>query len=177
MSWSLSHIFPATPGHVDRALNAAGRALYLANAYESKCHFVLRIAELSEYIERVPCASFAEALASASRDRLLGPVIARLSSVAKLDQNESAKLNEAKDGRNFIAHEGAAFGYVYSANESTVYSHIARLRTAVRQLVAGDNLVSKWVYEIEEKEPPPNDLSHSYSSFAEKWVFEFFASA
>ena len=46
MGWSLSHLQHSNPALVDQALLSAGKALYLANAFESKCRFVLRIANL-----------------------------------------------------------------------------------------------------------------------------------
>lgn len=171
MAWSLSPVFPGTPAYVEQALSVAGRALYLANAYESKCRFVLQIAELDAYVERVPNASFAEALAAASGQKLLGPIIARLSAVAGLDSDVTRILDEAKSARNFIAHEGAAFGYVHGTRPAAVQSHLERLRHQLRRLVPGDDLVSRWVYQIEEKEPPPTSPSHAYPALVETWVF------
>jgi hypothetical protein len=42
-------------------------------------------------------------------------------------------------------------------------------------LVAGDNIVSKWVYGIEEpREPAPLHLIAAYPRMVEEWVFGSF---
>lgn len=76
MGWSLSSHMPIRdPEVVDAALLAVGKALYLANAFESKCRFVLRIANLTSYIEAHPEAKLDGAVASLARDKLLRPIL------------------------------------------------------------------------------------------------------
>jgi hypothetical protein len=45
------------------------------------------------------------------------------------------------------------------------------LRAAVDALAQGDNIVSKWVYIIEYKEPPPVMFAAQYPLMVRTWVF------
>ncbi len=150
---------------------AAGKALYIANAFESKCRFVLKIAQLESYIEGRPEATLPDAIASLSKEKLLGPTIATLKLFPEVTSGEVALLEKARDARNFIAHEGAAFGYVFHVKEKHLREHLSKLRVAVSQLAQGDNVVSRWVYEIEEKEVAPRDFEFSYPVMVDTWVF------
>jgi hypothetical protein len=38
-------------------------------------------------------------------------------------------------------------------------------------MAAGDNLVSRWVYEIEEKEPAPTRIQREYQAVWRDWLF------
>ena len=172
MGWSLSPNLPARdPEAVDAALMAAGRALYLANGFEMKCRFVLRTANLATYVESHPEATFADALATLARQKCLGPTIAELKPLPGVEPDEFPLLDKACEARNFIAHEGAAFGYVFSVSAARIGEHLEKLRSAVVNLARGDSLVSRWVYEIEEKEPAPLDVELDYPVVAEAWVF------
>jgi len=171
MGWSLSHLPPSEPELVNAALIAAGKALYLANAFESKCRFVLKIAQLDSYLEQHPGTTLPDAIASLSRQKLLGPTIAQLGSFPEVNSDEIVLLEKARDARNFIAHEGAAFGYVFGVRERQIREHRKKLRVAVSDLAKGDNVVSRWVYEIEEKEPAPVSTAANYPVMVDTWVF------
>jgi hypothetical protein len=162
---------PRDPEAADAALMAAGKALYLANAFESKCRFVLRVANLESFLETHPGAGLDDAIASLAREKLLYPTIEELKSFPIVKEDEADVLDKARDARNFIAHEGAGFGDVFSTTESHVREHFHRLRKAVVDLARGDNIVSRWVYEIEEKEPAPLSMLLSYPTLVEEWVF------
>ncbi len=171
MGWSLSHLPPREPTLVDAALMAAGKALYISNAFESKCRYVLRIAELESYIESHPEATLPDAIASLSKEKLLGPTIATLKLFPVVTSDEVSLLEKARDARNFIAHEGAAFGYVFSVREKHIREHLSKLRVAVSQLAQGDDVVSRWVYEIEEKVIAPRGSDSDYLVMVDTWVF------
>jgi hypothetical protein len=156
---------------VDVALLAAGKALYLANAFESKCQYVLRIAKLASFLEVHGNAGLDDALASLARDKFLHPTLEALKRFPVVRQEEVGILDRARDGRNFIAHEGGALGYAFDVTRSQVDDHLEKLRVAVVDLARGDNIVSRWVYEIEEKEPAPFQMVHSYPAMVEGWVF------
>ncbi|MGH9426304.1 MAG: hypothetical protein ACRD2L_08380 [Terriglobia bacterium] len=117
MGWSLSHLPPPGPELVYAALMAAGKALYLANAFESKCRFVLHIAQLELHIETNPGATLPDAIASLSKEKLLGPTVAKLRLFPEVTSEDVALLEKARDARNFIAHDGAAFGYMFHVRE------------------------------------------------------------
>ena len=79
MGWSLSRLQPKEPELVNAALLAAGKALYLANAFESKCRFVLHTAQLVSYLEAQPGDYLPDDIVSLSKDKVLGPTIKELS--------------------------------------------------------------------------------------------------
>ena len=171
MGWSLSHLQHPNPKLVDSALLAAGKALHLANAFESKCKFVLRIAKLDSYCELRPDATLPDAIASLSRDKLLAPTIAELKLFPPVSAKEVIALEKAREARNFIAHEGALFGSIWNARERSVLEHLTKLRAAVAELAHGDDVVSRWVYEIEEKEVPSKQLLANYAELVDAWIF------
>jgi hypothetical protein len=45
------------------------------------------------------------------------------------------------------------------------------LRNEIITLSAGDNLISRWIYEISEKEPAPKAIQMCYQKMTEDWVF------
>ena len=170
MGWSLSRFEPRDLELIRFALLAAGKALFLTNAFESKCRFVLRIANLEAHIKTNPDASLADAIASLAKDKLLGQTINDLKKFPPVSESQLVALERARDGRNFIAHEGAAFGSLQASSRS-IREHLTRLRAAVNDLVPGDDVVSRWVYEIEEKEVPSRHVMANYPEMVERWVF------
>jgi hypothetical protein len=171
MGWSLSRLPPSEPGFLNAALLAAGKALYLTNAFESKCRFVLRVAQLDSYLEIHPEATFPDAIASLSKEKLLGPTISKLRRFPNVKAAEIVLLEKARNARNFIAHEGAAFGFLYSVKEQRIRNHLVKLRANVADLARGDDVVSRWVYEIEEKEPASLTIMSDYPVMVDTWVF------
>jgi len=49
--------------------------------------------------------------------------------------------------------------------------HTSRLRHEVCALALGDNLVSQWIYEIEENEQAPFTIRNEYPRWVDEWVF------
>jgi len=81
-------------------------------------------------------------------------------------------LEHAKDARNFIAHESALLAWPISTTRSReIREKINRLRSEVETLAAGDNLVSRWIYEFEEREPAHPILYRDYLRRIEQWIF------
>jgi hypothetical protein len=170
MGWSLNRLSPRDPELIETALLTAGKALYLANAFESKCRYVLKIANLEAHISTNPDASLVDAVASLAKDKLLGPTINDLKKFPSVSEPQVTALEKARDARNYIAHEGAYFGSLQARPES-IHKHLARLRAAVKDLVPGDDVVSRWVYEIEEKELASCHIMTDYPEMVESWVF------
>lgn len=171
MGWSLSLQQPLEPELCDAVLFAGGKALYIANAFEKKCQFVLRIANLESFILNKPQASLADAIAALAKDKMLHSTLVDLSKFPQVQPSDLTALERAKDGRNFIAHEGALFGMIWEARRRDIEEHVEKLRNAVRGLAEGDNVVSGWVYQIEEKERPPVLFVSGYPEMLEAWVF------
>lgn len=172
MGWSLDwRLSVLDPEAVDCAMLAAGKALYLANEFEAKCSYVLRIANLAAWVEGNPEAHLADALAAVAQDKLLNPTLQALASILETREEEVALLNRARQARNFIAHHGGQVGFVPSVDQRRVDEYLDRLRAAVRDLVDGDNVISRWVYEVEEKQTAPASMVAAYPSLAERWIF------
>ncbi|MET7305263.1 hypothetical protein [Embleya sp. NPDC005575] len=67
-------------------------------------------------------------------------------------------------------------GEMWSASRRHLIEHARRLRGAVADLAAGDNLISQWCFGIEEPgEPQPRHLIDAYPAMVDAWVFGHFA--
>ena len=170
MSWSLSNWPPKDPELIDAALLSAGKALYLSNAFEAKCSFVLRFLRLSKIYGDAPEASYTDSLAAIIKDKLLHGTLSEIAHLFPITAADADALDKARQARNFIAHEGALPGYVWSIASPHVYEHLKSLRTAVGDLAAGDHIVSKWSYMIEENDTPGTAMA-DYPARVDKWVF------
>lgn len=102
---------------------------------------------------------------------MLGGAIADLKSFPYVEKEQVEALEAARDARNFIAHEGALLGPLSSMRCEQIQAHLLKLRTAVDDLALGENIVSKWVYEIERQEGPPVNFAAQYPLMVRKWVF------
>jgi hypothetical protein len=169
MGWSLTHLKTRNPELVESALLAAGKSLYLANRFESKCKFVLRIANLEKFVVENSNSTFSDAIASLAKDKLLGQTIEALKKFPIVSSVDVSTLEVARDARNFIAHEGAYFGALH-VKENQMNEHMKKLRNYVGDLARGDDVVSRWVYEIEEKEFATG-IMPNYEKMIDKWIF------
>ncbi|WP_162641518.1 hypothetical protein [Streptosporangium sp. 'caverna'] len=177
MSWSLSRLKPREPELLDATFLSAGRALYLANEFESKCQFVLRISNLISVVQDDPVLSLQEAISSLPREKMLGATLKDLTqhTLGGFDSEDIDVLDKARKARNFIAHEGVAIGAMWVARSNKILDHIIRLRAAVTDLAHGDNIISQWCHGIEEpKEPLPRFFVEAYPSMIDNWVFGHF---
>jgi hypothetical protein len=169
MAWSITSAQPNE--RTDAALLVAGKCLYIANAFEYKCRWVLRILNLGQYFKENPTGDFDAAIASLARDKLLHPTIKALSAFPVVKQSDVDTLDRARDARNFIAHEGASMGEWFQRIGVDVDDHLDKLRKALADVSDGDNVVSRWVYQIEEKEAAPRSMVEGYAAIVDKWVF------
>ncbi|KAB8197658.1 hypothetical protein FH608_003755 [Nonomuraea phyllanthi] len=177
MSWSLSRLKPREPELLDATFLSVGRALYLANEFESKCQFVLRISNLIAIVQDDPVLGLQEALSSLPSDKMLGPTLMDLTqrALGGFSSQDIDVLDRARKARNFIAHEGAAIGPMWAVKSDRILDHTIRLRAAVADLAHGDNLISQWCHGIEEpKEPLPRFFIEAYPSMIDNWVFGHF---
>lgn len=176
MGWSLGYLKPREPRLLDALFLSAGRALHLANSFESKCQYVLRMAHLAEASEADPVMGLQEMIASLPPDKMLGGTLRDLSNTSLGSRpSDFDLLDGARKARNFIAHEGASIGTIWSARQEDILEHAVRLRAAVADLASGDNVVSQWCFHIDE----PNDylpmlLIDAYPAMVDDWVFGHF---
>jgi hypothetical protein len=173
MGWSVGHRPPPESALIDEILLAAGKALYWANQFESKCKDVLQFAYFIEILEADPVISLEEVAARIPSPKMLNRTLQDLSSntTIGLNQEQSAILAKAREARNYIAHEGAgAIGVLWSYNVQGMLDTLRSLRVAVINLANGDNLVSEWVYRIEERKAPLPQTA-DYPDRVDGWVF------
>jgi hypothetical protein len=77
MAWTL-HFQPIRNPRADDALLSLGRALYISNAFEDKCRYVLRMINLIDKINGDPVLKLEEAIAQVPKDKMLDPTLQRL---------------------------------------------------------------------------------------------------
>ncbi|WP_106976724.1 hypothetical protein [Streptomyces sp. NRRL B-24484] len=176
MGWSLGYLKPREPELLGGLFMSAGRALHLANSFESKCKYLLRIGNLVEAFEADPVLALQDAITTLPADKMLGPTLRdlgnRLSHARSWDIDV---LDKAREARNFIAHEGANVGDICYADARRILAQVSRLRDAVTDLAQGDNIVSLWVFGTDEpREPAPTHLIDAYPEMVDKWVFGHF---
>jgi hypothetical protein len=113
-----------------------------------------------------------QAIATLPKNKMLGGALQDILLRTVGDDSATADLlDKARRARNFIAHEGAATGAIWELRAKDVIRQSTLLRSAVDDLVAGDNVVSAWCYEIDEKEHSPQAFKAAYPSMVNDWVF------
>jgi hypothetical protein len=172
MCWSLSLAVPEEPELLDLFFTAAGKSLYLANAFESKCSSLLHTMKFVEHYVQTKDAEASLTLIQALSDTMLGASIAGLKNFPHISAPDIARLHKGREARNLIAHEGALIGGISVAGKHIIKA-FGRLRTAVTDLADADNLLSTWLYEIEEKQHA-GEMVRNYPVWVERWIFRPF---
>jgi hypothetical protein len=171
MAWTL-HFQPIRNPRADDVLLSLGRALYISNAFEDKCRYVLRMINLIDKIKGDPVLKLEEAIAQVPKDKMLDPTLQRLGQLLPVDGEQAEVLAAARRARNYIAHEGGLFS-IHSESMTHLCERLEQLRRAVRDLAAGDNLMSGWTFEIDNwKELAPQMLIAAYDGVVDRWVFD-----
>ncbi|WMI61890.1 hypothetical protein RBH85_36105 (plasmid) [Streptomyces rochei] len=172
MGWSLSRFAPPHPELLDALFLAVGRALHLANAYENKCQYVLRVGNMVTASQADPVLTLDELIASTPVDQMLGGTLHSLANHPMGVTMDMDILHKAREALNFIAHEGASIGYIWYARPESILQHTVKLRTAVGDLAAGDNLISQWCHGLEEPHASqPTEWIATYPDLVDRWVF------
>src|SRR5579863_8363630 len=104
MGWSVGYKPPPESDLIDEILLAAGKALYLANKFESKCTYVLSIAKLVDIIQDDPVITLEQAVALLPRDKKLYDTLRELFAHARISvrQEHVVLLGNARVARNDI---------------------------------------------------------------------------
>jgi hypothetical protein len=172
MCWSLSLDVPEDTELLDLFFTAAGKSLYLANAFESKCSSLLQMMKLVEHYTLTKDAEASLALIQALSNTMLGASIAGLKDFPEFSASHIARLHKGREARNLIAHDGALIGGICVAEKHVIKAFVG-LRTAVTNLVDADNLVSTWLYEIEAKQHA-GEMVRNYPVWVDRWIFRPF---
>lgn len=170
MSWTL-HLRPILNPWTDKALVTCGRALYVAQAFESKCLELVRFGEIAGIVDSDPIIKLDDLIAQTPADQLLARTIARLGQlVPGIQPEETAALAAAREARNYIAHECALFA-IHTTNVQSLQARMVRLRDEIASLAAGDNVVSTWLHQVTERaEATPLPLVVDYPRMIDDWV-------
>ena len=174
MGWSLDYQGAKDLARIEEFLLAVGKALYLASAFEAKCRGMLQIARIVRHLEHMgDDLDAACELTRAMRDKLLADTIRELATFPEFKATDIAVLDRARRARNVIAHEIAELEPLSRVSTKVLSDRIARLRLELAMLIEieGDNLVSRWIFEIEEKRPAPRDIQQQYPHWVKEWVF------
>ncbi|MDO8434617.1 MAG: hypothetical protein Q7S58_19650 [Candidatus Binatus sp.] len=171
MSWSLGYRPIEAQAALDGYFLSLGKALYIATAFEAKVQYVLRIAKLIDFAEQTPDHESVMSFGKALRDKNLGATLRELGLRDHICAEDASNLDRARNARNYIAHEAAHIGTVYDVNDKLFSETRETLRTQLEALIKGDNLISSWVYEIEEREPAPEGIQQDYHDLVTRWVF------
>jgi len=169
MSWSLTLVVPEEPELLDLFFTAVGKSLYLSNGFEYKCSYLLRFIKISEHYFQTNDADATHELAQALDDTMLGKSIAGLKDFPEFSAADIALLHRGREARNFIAHEGAALGGI-AVRGKHIIENIMKIRPVVTDLAHADNLVSRWLYEIEEQQQA-TEMVQNYPVWVDRWVF------
>lgn len=158
---------------IDEILLATGKALYLANGFESKCTYILRVANLADILQDDPVITLERAASLMPSKERLANTLRKLFNRAdvSIPQEDVILLEKARKARNSIAHEGAgAIGELWSYDLPCKFEALRKLHAMVVDLAKGDGIVSSWVYRIEEpREPMPSVVDQA--RWIENWVF------
>jgi hypothetical protein len=171
MSWSLDFQASQEPELLDEFLLAMGKALYLACGFEAKCRWVLQLYVMAEKLEAGGDWQAVQALGRALKDKQLGGAIKGLEKFPEVLPNDIALLDRAREARNAIAHAIAELGPVSGISARILAERTETLREEVAALIAGDNLVSCWCYEITEKEHAPREIQELYPEWVADWLW------
>ncbi len=171
MGWSLSRFPPKDPAALDAFFLVVGKALYIANEFEWKCKYVLRMLKMANFYVKSGDAFETIDFAANLKDRLLGMTISELKDFPEIRPRDIEILDKAREARNDIAHDGAIHGQLHNISAAQIHQKVTWLRTKVETLAEGDNVVSRWVYEIGEKVPAPVVIQKDYPKWVVYWVF------
>ncbi len=171
MPWSIDHFSKRGTERLDAWFAMAGKCLYLANSFEMKCKHLIRLIRLADILKTESDFDAALTLCNQIQDKMLGGTIIEMSGSSIVSEEDWQLLRKAKDARNFIAHKGASIGHLSGISAQALSSQTSRLRQEVATLGAGDNLVSRWLYEIEEKRAAPPTISQNYAAWIDDWIF------
>lgn len=167
---------------IDEIMLAAGKALYLANSFESKCKAVLTYAYAEEELEDDPVRFLQEELENPDlmkehlsaklRGKMLNQFVHALKATPPgMSEQQYRILDKAREARNHIAHETAGVvGGLQGRDVVRILAALRWLHSQVTDVANGDYIVSGWLHQIEDRDAPFWSSAHNLA-WAEYWVF------
>jgi hypothetical protein len=156
----------------DRYCLTLGRAMLLMQSFEDMCKRTLiwwnaakRISE-GEEVDLQGMALHPECF----MEKFLGIALEKLTKTHKISQDDAQILRDAKDARNYVAHEATCPCFLPEQAAQAIKDEMVTLDAGVQSLARGHNLLACWAYEFEEGEPRPFTLSQVYPQEVARWV-------
>jgi hypothetical protein len=168
MFWSLNGSRPENQQELEAFLLLVGKALYLASNFEANCRRISSMAELANAFQAGK--TWAEACAKPEA-RHLGGAVQYLSKDPEVREADAAVLDAAREGRNVIAHEIAELGPLDQIRPDKLSERKRLLRKSVDAIVAGDNLVCRWLFELDDF-PAPRGIQDLYAARVAAWLWD-----
>lgn len=172
MPWLIGWQEPSFISLANEFFSTLGRALYLANSFEVKCGHILQAERIAAKFGESGDADAAVQLVAAMKNPMLADLFKELNKLYPITPENTETLDKARAARNFVAHEGGRIGPLVDTSAKAIQEQIDALRPHIRDLAAGDNLVSLWEWGLQEiGDPPPYGYFRHYPAAIESWVF------
>lgn len=172
MSWTISLDVPENEALLERYFVAVGKALCIASNFEQKCNDALQMHRVTNAIQKgKPEEEVADISKSFEKIRLHN-AINEIGSDDDVSEAEKSTLHNARESRNFVAHEAGAMGEVGWVDNAEIYGRVENLLPHVRQIAKGENVVSAWIFEMSERQPAPRGFTSGYVQQVIEWVFQ-----
>ena len=160
--------------NVEQYLSSVGRAMYLCRNFETNFKTALVWLDLATAHKAGKLPLSKEALMKSYADKflsqMLGHSVRRLKEEFHPSEYTLETLNTAKDSRNVIVHD--ATSAIMNAKVDAIKNAAIMLHKHVVNVAEGDNIVSAWHYEIQNKKQPTNKMTTSYIDDVVEWVFK-----
>ena len=154
----------------DGYLLSIGRALLLAQSFEETCKRVFMWSNVAKHIRDNRIEDIEGLEIREFMDRFLGVVLKDLGTVVHIPTSEQETLRQAKDARNYIAHQVTHPCMRCDRTGEAILVELASVKDNVLKLAQGHNVIACWLYEMEERKPAPPTLKHIYPAEALDWV-------
>jgi len=160
--------------NVEQYLSTVGRAMYLCRNFETNFKTAIVWLDLATAHKAGKLPLSKETLMKSYADKflsqMLGHSVRRLKEEFHPSEYTLETLNTAKDSRNVIVHD--ATSAIINAKPETIKKAATMLHEHVVKVAVGDNIVSAWHYEIQNKKQPPQKMTASYVEDVVEWVFK-----
>ena len=160
--------------NVEQYLSTVGRAMYLCRNFETNFKTAIVWLDLATAHKAGKLPLSKETLIKSYADKflsqMLGHSVRRLKEEFHPSEYTLETLNTAKDSRNVIVHD--ATSAIINAKPETIKKAATMLHEHVVKVAVGDNIVSAWHYEIQNKKQPTQKMTESYVENVVEWVFK-----
>lgn len=171
MSWTIDYSDPRHPELLDAFLLALGKALCLANNFEAKCAHYLQVIAVTDALREGKSHEEACKLGRKAYDQNLATALRGIHASGDISDSDFELLQRARESRNYIAHQGTDIGELHGASDQRILRNLASLYPHVVNVAKGENLASRWAFEVCEREPAPRAFVEGYVEMATTWVF------